>query len=143
MPLAAPAATIHVAGNFRNIVFNMATLESIEDATGRTVTDILFSDLAAFRVSDGAQPTPEQAEAMAKQLSMKLVRRFVAGCLGVQPNELEQHVPLDRVLGVFKALLPPFITAVMRIIAGAEAGDDEANPPAPPAEARPQASSGG
>jgi hypothetical protein len=134
----APSVTVQLPAGDRTVVFDLARLEAIELATGRTVNDIAFGELASYAAAgeQGAPPTNEQSLAAARRVSVRFIVPFLAGCLDIKPGELQTVVPFGLVMATFQSVSLAFMQAAAQLNGGGAAeGGAEANPPELPADA--------
>lgn len=136
MPRPAPTATIQLAdGTSRQITFDLAMLEQIEDSTGKSVNQILFDDLAAVI---GGEPVPEgltpeeraavereRAAKMVRNVRASFVRSFLAAVLGLSDAAaVSEAVGLAGAMPAFTAAVAAFGEAVISFNGGEQADAD-------------------
>ena len=127
-----PTATITLAdGSSRQLVFDLAMLEQIELATGRSVNQLLFDELASW-FNSGAQPpaeplTPEETAAIDRERAARLVRNvrasfvrtFLAAVLGLRDaTAVGEAVGLRGAMAAFTAAVAGFAAAVIAFNGG-------------------------
>ncbi|MCK6475322.1 MAG: hypothetical protein L6Q35_00655 [Phycisphaerales bacterium] len=123
MPRPAPTATIQLAdGSSREITFDLATLEKIEDATGRTVNQILFEDLASWLQGGEGETVEQRTARLVTRVRAKFVRAFLAGVLGLpDAAAVQAAVGLDGAMAAFRAAVAAFAEAVIAFNGGDQA----------------------
>ncbi len=119
--LAAPSVELAIGEWKHLVVFDYSRLEAIETATGRTVNDIVFGELASYSPAAEKQGSEEASIAALRKVRVGFVVKFVAGCLGVDPSKLDAAVPMCRLMEVFSVLVAPFCQAVIMLNGGAAA----------------------
>lgn len=131
-----PKAEIVIAQTVTPVVFNLATLKRIEDATGKTLQQIAdeFQLISPKEFeADGKTPTDEAIQAAARRFSVGFAASFVAGAADV-PIE---SIPLKDAVPAFNALCPAFIDAWKQMMGGEDAdpklqaGGSGESPPGP------------
>jgi hypothetical protein len=132
-PPAFPTATVQLANEEqpRTVLFNLARLEAVEEAMGKSAPAIVLEDLAGMvgvAAGGGADPSPEDLTKMMRSLRVSFIRKFLAGCLGVDIGVVDALIPASGVMGVMVPLVVPFVVAVMQLM-GATAEEKPADPP--------------
>ncbi|QQS08674.1 MAG: hypothetical protein IPK69_11895 [Phycisphaerales bacterium] len=129
--------TVTVAGKPQTVVFDLDRMVAIEEATGMTVIQALeeFSTYSP-KSSKGKDPTEKEVIAAATRFSVKLVSRFVSGCLDIPSSKIGSAIPLPDLKRLFNELGDGFVDAI-RQMNGRSTPDED--PPVAPSDA-PQAS---
>lgn len=135
MPSTSPTVVLSL-GVPIEVVLDYRRLEAIEDAFGKTINTIAFTDFAAFSPERGADP--EAIVAAMQKVSVRFVVTFIAACLGVPRENLGAIVPSDQVCKVFNQLGMAFLEAVrefngLTASPAVKTGGSEADPPMPAA----------
>lgn len=133
MPRPAPTATIKLAtGAELAITFDLAMLERIEDATGRTVNQILFEDLASWFDSQGDETPEQRAARLVTRVRAKFVRTFLAAALGLgDAGAVDAAVGLYGAMSAFQAAVAAFAEAVIAFNGGEQADAEGGAEPHP------------
>lgn len=105
-----PTVAVAIAGG-RTVRFDFETIDRIEESTGLGFQQIAdrFWAMMPRDVPDGGRPTPEQVSAAARRFRLGFAARFVAGCLGMNLEQLAAAAKSSEVLDAFNALAPGFI----------------------------------
>lgn len=103
------------------VTFDMARLEAIEDATGKTCNDLLLGDFREWIRAGDQDETPEVREKGVRAISAKVARRFLAGVLGVRVEDADARIPMDEAMGCLNAAVAGFCQAVLMLNGGKEA----------------------
>lgn len=106
--------------------FNLGRLEAIEEATGKTVNDLMLGEFREWvRAGDLSETAAARNKAL-RQVSAKVARRFIAGCLGCTLEVVDSLVPVGRMMDVTAALIGPFVRAVVCMNGGPQALEPKA-----------------
>jgi hypothetical protein len=110
MAILKPAPSIDVAlpGGTRTVVFTMGTLIRLEEATGKTMIEMLDQVLKTVGDKD---ITEAQRRNLARRFSVTFASQFIAGCFGVGIGELETIIPLRDLVPTYNQLISGFMDA--------------------------------
>jgi len=111
MQTKSPTVTFKIGDKPHTVVFNYRRLLAIETATKGTVLQ-LVNEFASY-AGDEKDPAA-QADAAAR-FSLTKTSQFLAGCFGVEVDDLDATVPMGEFRAAFVTLLPGFVDAVRQL----------------------------
>ncbi len=109
-------AKVTLKGGEVEVVFDLATIDRVEQAMGTSVYGLL-QEMLGVSVASGQAPTPETV--MVKLTVARCVP-FVAACLNIKPDELKSSIA--------PAALMPATMALLNELFATLTGEPAANP---------------